>query len=71
MTRHNPRQFGRKPKPPALDQRIARFAAICCFILAAVAGGAVFGVDSDGLRVLLGVIAFGSLALAIAAAEEA
>lgn len=71
MNRPDPRQFGRKPAPLTVEQRSARFCIVGGFVLFASALGACFGTDSDGGRVLLGMLAFGALILCLAAAEEA
>lgn len=56
---------------PSPDQIRARRGAVGFFILAALALGASFGVDREGLAVLLVVLAFVSLAAGMAAAGEA
>lgn len=73
MNRPDPRQFGRRRIVRQLtqEQRSARFCIVGGFILFVSALGACFGTDSDGGRVLLGMLAFGALVLCIAAAEEA
>jgi hypothetical protein len=63
--------FGTRQPLPTIRQMHARRAALGFFILAALSLGASFGVDREGLAVLLVVLAFVSLAAGMAAAGEA